>query len=87
MAQEPSAIHFEDIPLAEARTMGRGPRTDPTRMAQGIMTGIGFLGAGVIYKEGVQSASEQILVANSRRCLAGSSGTGVKGLTFLQQMR
>ncbi len=27
--------------------------TDPTRMAQGIMTGIGFLGAGVIYKEGV----------------------------------
>jgi putative Mg2+ transporter-C (MgtC) family protein len=26
-------------------------RTDPTRMAQGIMTGIGFLGAGVIYKE------------------------------------
>jgi putative Mg2+ transporter-C (MgtC) family protein len=28
-------------------------RTDPTRMAQGILTGIGFLGAGVIYKEGV----------------------------------
>nr|WP_210320365.1 MgtC/SapB family protein [Pseudaminobacter soli] len=27
-------------------------RTDPTRMAQGIMTGIGFLGAGVILKEG-----------------------------------
>src|SRR5438105_3450082 len=25
---------------------------DPTRMAQGIMTGIGFLGAGVIVKEG-----------------------------------
>ena len=28
-------------------------RTDPTRMAQGIMTGIGFLGAGVIMKDGV----------------------------------
>jgi len=28
-------------------------RLDPTRMAQGIMTGIGFLGAGVIIKEGV----------------------------------
>ncbi|NQU69413.1 MAG: MgtC/SapB family protein [Rhodospirillales bacterium] len=28
-------------------------RTDPTRMAQGIMTGIGFLGAGVIFNEGV----------------------------------
>ena len=26
---------------------------DPTRMAQGIMTGIGFLGAGVIVKEGL----------------------------------
>jgi putative Mg2+ transporter-C (MgtC) family protein len=28
-------------------------RTDPTRMAQGIKTGIGFLGAGVIFKEGL----------------------------------
>ncbi len=28
-------------------------RLDPTRMAQGIMTGIGFLGAGVIFKEGM----------------------------------
>ena len=27
--------------------------TDPTRMAQGIMTGIGFLGAGVIMKDGL----------------------------------
>jgi hypothetical protein len=29
MAQEPPAIHFEDIPLDEAHTMGRGPRMDP----------------------------------------------------------
>jgi putative Mg2+ transporter-C (MgtC) family protein len=28
-------------------------RADLTRMAQGIMTGIGFLGAGVIFKEGL----------------------------------
>ena len=28
-------------------------RADPTRVAQGIMTGIGFLGAGVIFKEGL----------------------------------
>jgi putative Mg2+ transporter-C (MgtC) family protein len=28
-------------------------RLDPTRMAQGIMTGIGFLGAGAIIKEGL----------------------------------
>jgi putative Mg2+ transporter-C (MgtC) family protein len=33
------------------RTTGES-RLDPTRMAQGIMTGIGFLGAGVIVKEG-----------------------------------
>jgi putative Mg2+ transporter-C (MgtC) family protein len=30
-----------------------GVPIDPTRMAQGIMTGIGFLGAGVIIKEGM----------------------------------
>ena len=35
-----------------ARGMGR-VTVDPTRMAQGIMTGIGFLGAGVIMKEGL----------------------------------
>jgi putative Mg2+ transporter-C (MgtC) family protein len=28
-------------------------RLDPTRLVQGVMTGIGFLGAGVIFKEGV----------------------------------
>src|SRR5436190_16238647 len=28
-------------------------RLDPTRMAQGIMTGIGFLGAGLILHEGI----------------------------------
>ena len=31
---------------------GGSPRLDPTRLAQGVMTGIGFLGAGVIFKEG-----------------------------------
>jgi hypothetical protein len=29
MADQSSPILFEDIPLAEARTMGRGPRMDP----------------------------------------------------------
>jgi putative Mg2+ transporter-C (MgtC) family protein len=28
-------------------------RLDPTRLAQGVMTGVGFLGAGVIFKEGI----------------------------------
>src|SRR5690606_12255733 len=35
-----------------AMTQGR-VALDPTRMAQGIMTGIGFLGAGTIMKEGL----------------------------------
>jgi hypothetical protein len=29
MAQQPPPIYFEDIPLAQARAMGRGPRMDP----------------------------------------------------------
>jgi putative Mg2+ transporter-C (MgtC) family protein len=32
---------------------GDAPRLDPTRLAQGVLAGIGFLGAGVIFKEGV----------------------------------
>jgi putative Mg2+ transporter-C (MgtC) family protein len=43
------------IAVFQAKWMPEGGdvllQTDPTRMAQGIMTGIGFLGAGVIYKE------------------------------------
>jgi putative Mg2+ transporter-C (MgtC) family protein len=34
-------------------SVGGRVQIDPTRMAQGIMTGIGFLGAGVIIKEGL----------------------------------
>jgi hypothetical protein len=29
MAEPLPPIHFEDVPLAQARTMGRGPRMDP----------------------------------------------------------
>jgi hypothetical protein len=29
MAESPSPIQFEDIPIEEARRMGRGPRMDP----------------------------------------------------------
>jgi putative Mg2+ transporter-C (MgtC) family protein len=32
---------------------GDAPRLDPTRLSQGVLAGIGFLGAGVIFKEGV----------------------------------
>ena len=40
------AVVLSGLPLESVRV-------DPARMAQGIMTGIGFLGAGVIMKEGV----------------------------------
>lgn len=43
------AFQWQLIPSEFIETV----RTDPTRMAQGIMTGIGFLGAGVIIKEGL----------------------------------
>jgi hypothetical protein len=29
MAEHPPPIQFEDVPLEEARRMGRGPRMDP----------------------------------------------------------
>ena len=32
---------------------GAAPNFDPSRIAQGVMTGVGFLGGGVIFKEGV----------------------------------
>ncbi|MEN3364264.1 MAG: putative Mg2+ transporter-C (MgtC) family protein [Burkholderiales bacterium] len=46
------------VTLYQSRWLPQGAvpfavQTDPTRMAQGIMTGIGFLGAGVIFKEGL----------------------------------
>jgi len=42
-----SVYQWQLLPQAPLETL----RIDPTRMAQGIMTGIGFLGAGVIIKE------------------------------------
>ena len=44
-----SVYQWDLLPNAPLETL----RIDPTRMAQGIMTGIGFLGAGTIMKEGV----------------------------------
>jgi len=50
-------------------------RIDPTRMAQGVMTGIGFLGAGVIWKEGLSirglTTAASIWVTASIGILAG----------------
>jgi putative Mg2+ transporter-C (MgtC) family protein len=55
-----------------------GPETvriDPTRMAQGVMTGIGFLGAGVIMKEGLSvrglTTAASIWITSAIGILAG----------------
>jgi len=45
-------ITLEPVVLAGAFPAG-ALRLDPTRIGQGVMTGVGFLGAGVIFKEGV----------------------------------
>jgi putative Mg2+ transporter-C (MgtC) family protein len=42
-----------DYPAVHVASIHREVFIDPTRMAQGIMTGIGFLGAGAIIKDGL----------------------------------
>src|SRR5688572_27816979 len=48
---------------------------DPTRMAQGIMTGIGFLGAGAIIKDGLSvrglTTAASIWITSAIGVLAG----------------
>ena len=50
-------------------------RVDPTRMAQGIMTGIGFLGAGAIIKDGLSvrglTTAASIWITSAIGVLAG----------------
>ncbi len=43
-----SKYGFADM-LAEGLSQGMDVRVDPSRLAQGIVTGVGFLGAGMIY--------------------------------------
>jgi putative Mg2+ transporter-C (MgtC) family protein len=47
-------------------------RLDPTRLAQGVMTGIGFLGAGVIFKEGVS-----VQGLTTAACIWATAGIGM----------
>src|SRR5918997_5887378 len=42
MAEQPPPIQFEDVPLEEARRMGRGPRMDP-QLYQELRTRIPLL--------------------------------------------
>lgn len=55
-------------------------RIDPTRMAQGVMTGIGFLGAGVIVREGLTvrglTTAASIWITAAIGILAGTGSYG-----------
>ena len=73
------------------KTVAANVVLDPTRMAQGIMTGIGFVGAGAIIKEGFSvrglTTAASIWVT---ACLGVAFGTGMwrtalaaLGLTFI----
>jgi len=58
MASEESPIQFEDVPLEEARRMGRGPRMDP-HVYQALKTKIQTLdeaAARLTLPEGVSAA-------------------------------
>jgi putative Mg2+ transporter-C (MgtC) family protein len=60
---------------------------DPTRMAQGIMTGIGFLGAGVIMKDGLSvrglTTAASIWITAGIGILVGIGFFSAAGLTAL----
>lgn len=66
------------VPVYETQWLalsGESIRMDPTRMAQGIMTGIGFLGAGAIVKEGLSvrglTTAASIWITSTVGILAG----------------
>ena len=60
-------------------------RLDPTHLAQGVMTGVGFLGAGVIFKEGVSvqglTTAACLWVTSAIGMLCGAGMFAAAGLT------
>ena len=54
--------------------------SDPTRMAHGILTGIGFLGAGVIFREG---SSVHGLNTAASLWVSAAFGVGMFGLSLV----
>ena len=48
-----AAVMVHKAPSFAPGLFASDAQLDPTRLAQGVMTGVGFLGAGVIFKEGV----------------------------------
>jgi hypothetical protein len=73
MASEDLAIQFEDVPLEEARRMGRGPRMDPT-LYQALKEKIDTLdgtAARLTLPEGIS------LTTMKNRLLRVAAGSGV----------
>jgi hypothetical protein len=56
MAAQSPSIQFEDIPLAQARTMGRGPRMDPAlyRAPQQTLQSLGNTATRMTLPEGIR---------------------------------
>lgn len=59
-------------------------RIDPVRMAHGILTGIGFLGAGVIFREGftvrgLTTAASLWITSALGRCMGSDSMAWLSG--------
>jgi hypothetical protein len=54
MAQRRPTIHFEDVPLEQARTMGRGPRMDPElyHALKGNIQSLGITAVRMTFAEG-----------------------------------
>jgi putative Mg2+ transporter-C (MgtC) family protein len=61
-------------------SMGIGNETNPTRIAANIVTGIGFLGAGAIMRDGARIAG---LTTAATIWLAASLGMGIGGGRYL----
>jgi putative Mg2+ transporter-C (MgtC) family protein len=66
-------------------TVGESVRLDPTRMAQGIMTGIGFLGAGVIMQEGFSVRGLTTASASGRVTAAAGEDLSIPAATTRAQ--
>jgi putative Mg2+ transporter-C (MgtC) family protein len=66
-------VSFQPLVLSSAFPPG-ALRMDPTRIVQGVLAGIGFLGAGVIFKEGVN--------VQGLTSAAGIWATAVIGMLF-----
>jgi hypothetical protein len=75
MAEHPSPIQFEDVPLDQARRMGRGPRMDP-ELYQELRTRIQSL-ADQAVRMTITNGTSQNTMKNRIRSVAAELGTAL----------